>query len=170
VAGLLVAAAAMELLAQDAAAPRFGVFAEHQSSRATAASELSLPTIPTASEEKGLFHLPVEGDFRVQAVSKADNEVDWPFASAEGYLTCAFILGQRQVYFVDKAATGDGSEGVLSISNDPFQLAFVNMGKSSLFAPNGGLADLIRRVAPFVQAGQRLCDQPRGTQVGPGEL
>lgn len=123
-----------------------------------------------ASDEKSFFHLPGEGDFRFQTIAKAENEKDWPFAAAEGYLACVWSTGQRQVYFVDKQALVVGDPRTLAISSDPFQLAFINLGKGHLFAPNGGLEDLIRRVAPFVQLGQQLCDQPRGTEIGPGEL
>jgi len=32
------------------------------------------------------------------------------------------------------------------------------------------MADLIKVMAPFESLGARLCDQPRGTQIGAGEL
>jgi hypothetical protein len=45
-----------------------------------------------------------------------------------------------------------------------------NLGKADMFDRSVGLDQLIRRIAPHVQTAQRLCDQPRGTRVGPGEL
>lgn len=130
----------------------------------------ALPFSLAAGDEQSLFHLPGEGDFRIQAVSRAESETDWPFAAAEGYLACTYVFGQRQVYFIDKGALDPVKDRALSISSDPFQMAFVNLGRADGFAPNKGLEDLLRRVGPFVAAGQRLCDQPRGATIGPGEL
>ena len=56
------------------------------------------------------------------------------------------------------------------MSTDPFDLAFTNMGSNDLFAPFEGLEDLIPMVAPFERLGLSLCEQPKGTTIGPGEL
>lgn len=56
------------------------------------------------------------------------------------------------------------------VSTDPFDLAFGNLGDGGLMRKGGDIADLIRLMAPFESLGARLCEQPRGTQIGPGEL
>ncbi|PZO73529.1 MAG: hypothetical protein DI629_19845 [Mesorhizobium amorphae] len=120
------------------------------------------------SDERSFFHIPGQGDFRSQKIARADNEQDWPFTVDEGLLMCAYILGQPTVYFADVASAD--SPRLLAISTDPMQLSFGNLGFSELLKDRGDLATLIPRIAPFAQAGSRLCLQPRGTDVGPGEL
>ena len=135
----------------------------------TLALAAALPFSLAASDEQSFFHVPDEGDFRFQTVSRAGNE-DWPFAVDEGYLACVYLMGQRQVYFMEKGDEAEGLDRALALSVDPFQLGFANFGQATRFAPNSGLEDLLRRIAPFVQVGRKLCDQPRGTTIGPGEL
>ena len=135
------------------------------------ASRLMLPAEPVG--EKDFFHLPSEGDVRLQRISKSPKEQDWPFSVDTGQLACLYMLGQKTVYFVESSIDDDLSaeeRRVVVISTNPFDLSFGNLGKHDLFAPSKGLADLIARVAPFVTLGQSLCEQPRGSELKSGEL
>ena len=123
------------------------------------------------ADERDLFHLPTADAFRTQRIDRATNEREWPFSVDSGYLACVWLLGQRTVYFAERLEDEDEAEPrVVVVSNNPLDLAFVNIGSNDLFAPFDGLGELIVRVSPFVSLGRRLCDQPRGSDIGPGEL
>lgn len=122
-----------------------------------------------AGDEKSFFHLPGDGDFRWQAISRADNETQWPFTVNDGWLSCVYLLGERTAYFIEKTGEKDEPRAVV-ISADAFDLSLGNLGKTAIFDRTIGLEELIRRISPFVQTAQRLCDQPRGAEIGPGEL
>jgi hypothetical protein len=126
------------------------------------------------SGERSIFHFPSEGDFRLQYLSRTDNERGWPFSVDDGYLMCVWVMGIRAVYFVEDLPDRDLDGGitgrVVVVSADPLDLAFTNIGSLDLFAPFDSIEQLIVRVAPFERLGERLCDQPRGTEIGPGEL
>lgn len=127
---------------------------------------------PLPAGEKDFFHIPGADDFRMQVIERV-NDRDWPFSVDTGYLMCIYILGQRTVYFseiLDEDEKDEGEPRTVVVSVDPLDLAFVNIGASSLFAPHSGLAELIPRVAPYVRLGQRLCEQPRGSVIRRGEL
>lgn len=123
--------------------------------------------------ERGLFHVPSsEDDFRIQRIDRTGGEKDWPFSVDGGYLMCVWLMGERTVYFADRLREEDEDETprVVVVSTNPFDLAFVNIGANDLFRPVDGLEQLIVRVAPYASLGRRLCDQPRGSDIGPGEL
>ena len=123
--------------------------------------------------ERDFFHIPSEDDFRLQKIARTDHEKEWPFTVDEGYLTCAFVVGRPAVYFTEMPVEDDFDAADLStviVSTDPFDLAFGNLGDGGLMRKGGDIADLIRLMAPFESLGARLCEQPRGTQIGPGEL
>jgi len=123
------------------------------------------------SDERGFFHLPGVDDFRMQTIERSDNETGWPFTAASGQLLCAYVTGRPTVYFVETLPEGaEVDPRVVVVSTDPLNLAMVNAGKIDMFAPHKDLAELIRLVAPFESLGQRLCDQPRGSDIGRGEL
>jgi hypothetical protein len=136
-------------------------------------------------DEKSLFFMPKDSDFRFQDVGQGPNETNWPFAEAEGTLSCAWILGARMVtYFPrsivdcqcadpenpDEVAADNETLPHLSISTDPFELIFVNMAHRRLFAPTASTEELIKRVAPLYAIGLKLCDQPQGTYLRRSEL
>lgn len=128
-------------------------------------------------DERGLFHVPKSGDaFRIQRIDRTDREKDWPFSVDSGYLVCVWLMGGRTVYFADRLddadEDGDGDETprVVLLSTNPFDLALVNIGSNGLFVPFDGFEAMIARLGPFVGLGRRLCDQPRGSDIGPGEL
>lgn len=132
---------------------------------------VAAPLFLAGSDEKSFFHLPGDGDFRWQAVERAGNERDWPFTVNKGWLACVYVVGERTAYFVEDLGEDDESyPRAVVISTDAFDLSLGNLGKAEIFDRSVGLEELIRRVAPLVQAGRRLCDQPRGTTIGPGEL
>lgn len=123
--------------------------------------------------ERGLFHFPTSEDaFRVQRIDRTDRERDWPFSVDSGYLMCVWLMGERTVYFVDRLRDDEEHElpRVVVVSTNPLDLVFVNMGAKDLFAPVDSIEQLIVRVAAFASLGRRLCDQPRGSDIGPGEL
>lgn len=124
--------------------------------------------------EKSLFHIPSTDEFRQQLIQRTDREQGWPFSVDEGYLSCVYVMGQRTVYFAEVPSDDEDevetAGRAVVVSTDPLDLAFVNIGANDLFAPFSGLADLIPMLAPFERLGQRLCDQPQGATMGPGEL
>lgn len=125
--------------------------------------------------EQGLFHLPTPGEVRLQAISREDNETDWPFSVDEGMLTCVWSAGQKVVmFFENRPKDLDEAEpfqprGVI-VTNDPMQLTLGNMANRALFKSSASVEERMRLVAPFAALGQRLCDQPAGARVGHGEL
>lgn len=125
-----------------------------------------------ANDERGLFHFPGSEDaWRIQKIERTGNEREWPFSGASGYLMCVWIFGDKVVYFAEPPPReGNDFERVVLVSTNPFDLMVVNIGKNDVFIPFGGMEQMIQGLAPFVNLGRRLCDQPRGTEIGPGEL
>jgi hypothetical protein len=119
---------------------------------------------------------PQPEDVRFQVISKQAGEKDWPFAVETGTLACVPSLGFRIVMFfpysvlkadeeaLEKLQTRD--EPVI-VTVDPLQLLFAG---SKNLVPDMTVQEKIRRFGPFVTLGKKLCDQPRGAIVGPGEL
>lgn len=136
------------------------------------ATVLAVMTPLLMANERSLFHFPTTEDaFRLQKIVRSDHEQEWPFAVATGYLACVWLMGDRTVYFTEEpTADVSGDPRTVIVSTNPFDLAFVNLGANDLFAPFDGLQQLVVRLGPFVSLGRRLCDQPRGTEIGPGEL
>lgn len=135
---------------------------------AVAAMAIAAPL--AVSSEQGWFHIPGADDFRVQSIARTDNETDWPFAVDEGYLLCAWVLGQRVVYFSTEPEDEDAEPRLIVVSSDPFDIMFAGIMDRALLAPYDDMKQLVERFAPFQRLGQKLCDQPRGSQIGPGEL
>lgn len=125
--------------------------------------------------ERGMFHIPDMSEVRLQTISRAGYESEWPFSVASGVLACVWSGGRRVVSFVEEhASDGDDPEPRqprhVIVSANPFELTFLNIANRDLFLPVDTVETLIKRVAPFAALGERLCDQPQGTQIGPGEL
>lgn len=142
---------------------------------AVLATALAVAAPLVLAGEQGMFHFPEGDDFRMQAIARTDREEGWPFSVPSGYLFCAWLMAEKVVYFVEEPDDPEDYESweearMVHLSRDPVSLAFVNIGNSDLFAPFDGIEQLLVRVAPFVRLGERLCDQPRGTEIGPGEL
>jgi hypothetical protein len=125
--------------------------------------------------ERSLLHIPQKEEVRVQAIVRSDNERDWPFSVDSGSLTCVWSVGERLVFFFEgrPASLDEDAEfeprGVI-VSVNPLDLTIGNIANRALFAPMADVAELIRRVAPYVDVGQRLCDQPPGSIIRSGEL
>ncbi|TIO10442.1 hypothetical protein [Mesorhizobium sp.] len=125
--------------------------------------------------EQGLFHVPSPDEVRVQPISRAENETEWPFSVDGGILACVWSGGQRIVsFFEGRPSDLDEDEpfeprGVI-VTTDPIQLTIGNMANRALFRAAASVEERIRLVAPFAILGQRLCDQPAGARVGHGEL
>jgi hypothetical protein len=124
----------------------------------------------------GLF--PDESDIRQQKISRQAGEQDWPFAAGEGSLLCMPTFGMKVVIFVpepaielDETAAREvyARNNYVMVSTDPLQL-WLDAGKSHLFTADLKIEDKIRRLAPFVTLGKKLCDQPKWTNLGPSEL
>ena len=137
---------------------------------AMSAVALAVATPFVLAGERSFFHIPSEEDFRLQPIERTDNEREWPFTVDKGYLSCVYVRGKPTVYFTITEDVDEGAAGTVVVSTDPIELVFVNIGRQGVFAPTSGLAELIKKVAPFENLGRRLCEQPRGTVVGPGEL
>lgn len=134
-----------------------------------------IPASGIGANERGLFHFPMSGDaYRIQRIDRTGGEKDWPFSVDSGYLICVWLMGERTVYFADRLDGGDDHEEetprVVVVSTNPLDLALVNIGSNGLFVPFDGFEAMIARLGPFVSLGRRLCDQPRGSDIGPGEL
>lgn len=117
--------------------------------------------------------LPDEDDVRVQKIERVEAPEDWPFTVDGGYLACVEGLGQRVVIFMaddtaENFRNGDVRHVIVSV--DPFDLAFGNVMDRELIDPAIPIEDLIRRMAPLVETGKRLCEQEPGVLIGPGEL
>ena len=125
-----------------------------------------------ANSERGLFHFPMTEDaWRMQRIARTGNEREWPFTIDSGYLLCVWIFGDRVVYFAEPPEEeGDEFPRVVIVSTNPFDLMVANIDRNGLLVPFDGMEQMIGRLGPFVDLGRRLCNQPRGTEVGPGEL
>ncbi|MDZ7823132.1 MAG: hypothetical protein U5K75_03200 [Ahrensia sp.] len=133
-----------------------------------------LPNFSLA-DEKDFFYLPKSADVRQQIISRAGNERDWPFTVDEGTLTCLYAAGTPLILFwVEDGFELDGVTPKLrsvTVSMDPVELIFGNMFVNDLIAEDGATPE--RRMAlfrPIYEVGKRLCDQPKGSDIGPGEL
>jgi hypothetical protein len=124
----------------------------------------------------GLF--PQPEDFRVQVITRQAGEKEWPFAVDMGTLTCVFSFGFKVVIFIPYAVTEPDDEllasaetnpDVLIVTTDPLQL-MTQWEQEKLYAPGMRIEEKIQRLGPYVTLGKRLCDQPKGAIVGPGEL
>lgn len=121
--------------------------------------------------------IPEAEDVRMQTITRQAGEVNWPFAADTGLLICVPSLGQRVVFFypeeTDETADIDAetaeAEGV-PVTTDPMMLMMFGYGKEKHFAQNMTIEDKIRRLGPYVTLGKKLCDQPKGTILGPSEL
>ena len=137
------------------------------------AAMLSAPVIP-AFDERSLFSFPDAEDFRLQVIERLPGETGWPFVPDRGYLLCVFMFGQRTVYFATMPEPGDDPDDfeprVIIVSNNPVDLIFANLANRDLVREQADPAALVRAFAPVFAAGKRLCDQPRGEVLGPGEL
>lgn len=121
---------------------------------------------------------PEASDLRMQEISRQTIRHAWPFAADKGTLVCMRTLGSVVVIFIpeERAATEHAAapknyfdNEYVHVSTDPFQL-FLDMGKAQLFSPSMKIEDKITQLGPFVTLGNKLCDQPKGTVFGPGEL
>jgi hypothetical protein len=119
---------------------------------------------------------PQPEDVRFQVISKQAGEKDWPFAVETGTLACVPSFGFRVVMFFPYSVLKADEEALeemetrgepVIVTVDPIQLLFSN---AKYFAPGITIEDKIRRMGPFVSFGKKLCDQPKGAVVGPGEL
>lgn len=121
--------------------------------------------------------IPDESDVRQQKISRQAGERDWPFAASEGTLACVRSFGMKVVIFMPESDDiseleefqDDMANNYVMVSTDPLQL-WLDAGKSHLFTPDLKIEDKIRRLAPFVTLGKKLCDQPKWTNLGPSEL
>ena len=136
------------------------------------AAALAVAAPMMLADEKSFFHIPGVEDFRIQAISRTGNEEEWPFGVGEGFLLCAYVLGDRVVYFATRPEGNDDGimPRVIVISTNPFDLLMSSLMARDLIASYESIEQLIVRMAPFETLGRRLCDQPRGSEIGPGEL
>jgi hypothetical protein len=119
---------------------------------------------------------PQPEDVRFQVISKQAGEKDWPFAVTTGTLACVPSFGFRVVMFFPFSLLKADDEILeelqtrgqpVIVTVDPMQLLFAG---SRELAPDMSIEEKIRRMGPFVTFGKKLCDQPKGAVVGPGEL
>jgi hypothetical protein len=125
--------------------------------------------------EQGLFHFPSVEEVRLQPISRAENEIGWPFSVDAGVLACVWSGGQKVVTFLENRPADLEDDQTFQprhviVTTDPFQLTIGNIADRDLFRPAASVEERIRLVAPFATLGQKLCDQPAGAHVGHGEL
>lgn len=132
--------------------------------------------LPFSSANASGF-IPEPEDFRTQKVSRQAGESDWPFVATQGVLMCVKIFGLKQVVFYpgELPAQYELDQGlitnpeVVNVTTDPVTL-WTDPNAAKQLIPNLSIEEKIRRMAPYVTLGKKLCDQPKGTQIGPGEL
>lgn len=127
---------------------------------------------PTFAHVHPASLFPEAEDVRFQAIEKQQGERDWPFVETKGRLACVPSFGMRVVLFFPDV--GDGLDELVEptgviVTTDPIQLFSDVEGKAHL-APGMTIEDKIRRLGPYVSLGKKLCDQPKGTVLGPSEL
>ena len=139
-----------------------------------AALSMGLWATPVAEPgERNLFRIPREGDVRMQKLTRAARETGWPFTVDEGLLMCLYVAGRPTVYFGVVADDGDfraPSVRLVTVSSNPFDATIANMAVSDLIVPTEDVEGRMALFAPFERLGRRLCEQPRGIEMGPGEL
>lgn len=123
--------------------------------------------------------LPEENDVRFQVIEQQAGEKDWPFLASKGRLSCVPSLGFKVVLFFpwvedddegsDGFALEAGKRGPVIVTTDPIQL-WTDVEGKALLQPGMTIEDKIRRMAPYVSLGKKLCDQPDWTNLGPSEL
>jgi hypothetical protein len=136
---------------------------------------LLVATAPVRADERSLFYMPNDSDFRHQSISKGPNEEKWPFAENSGQIACAWILGAQAVYFIPESEiegplAEDEDYRVLIVSTNPIEMMVSNAAQRDLLLPMPSLEDQIKRIAPYYALGLKLCDMQRGTHLGPAEL
>ena len=132
-------------------------------------------TAPAIADERSLFYMPNDNDFRHQNISKAPNEQKWPFAETSGQIACAWIMGAQAVYFIPQSeiegvAADDDNYRVLIVSTNVIEMMISNAANRDLLLPMVSLEEQIKRIAPYYAIGLKLCDMQRGTYLGPAEL
>jgi hypothetical protein len=132
-------------------------------------------SVPVMADERSLFYMPNDDDFRHQRISKAPNEKKWPFVESSGQIACAWIMGDKAVYFIPESEiegplAEDDNYRVLIVSTNPIEMMVSNAAARDLLLPMPSLEDQIRRIAPYYTLGLKLCDMQRGTHLGPAEL
>jgi hypothetical protein len=119
---------------------------------------------------------PQPEDVRFQVISKQAGEKDWPFAVTTGTLACVPSFGMRVVMFFPYSVLETDEEALeelqakgepMIVTTDPLQLLFA---ASEYLKPGMTIEEKIRRMGSYVSFGKKLCDQPKGAVVGPGEL
>ena len=134
-----------------------------------------LPIAATFAAEKDLFYLPEADDARFQEISRVGNEKGWPFTVEKGLLACIYAAGKPLVMFlVEDGMEADNVTPKLrsvTVSLDPFEAIFGNMAVNDLIADEGGNNEIrLKLFGGFYEVGKRLCEQPQGAFVSPGEL
>jgi hypothetical protein len=123
--------------------------------------------------------IPEAEDVRFQVIERQANENDWPFLAEKGRLACVPAMGMRIVLFmpwveadeggVNGFAVDESASKAAIVSADPLQL-WTDIEGKPLLKPDMKIEDKIRRLGPYVTIGKKLCDQPKGTIIGPSEL
>jgi hypothetical protein len=132
-------------------------------------------TAPAMADERSLFYMPNDNDFRHQSIAKGPNEEKWPFAETSGQIACAWIMGSQAVYFIPESEVEgplaeDDNYRVLIVSTNVLEMMISNAGQRDLLLPMASLEEQIKRIAPYYTLGLKLCDMQRGTVLGPAEL
>ena len=141
---------------------------------AALALSMGLVATPVAEPgERNIFRLPQADDVRMQQLTRAKGEKGWPFTVDEGLLMCLYAAGMPLVMFAvqeGETASGEPNIRLVTLSHDPFEAVFSNIAVNDLIVRTATPKERIAMFSSYVDLGKRLCEQPRGTQLGPGEL
>jgi hypothetical protein len=78
------------------------------------------------------------------------------------------------MFLVEDGVEADGTTPkfrAVTVSPDPFEAFLGNMSVNDLIADEGGNNKMrLTLFANFYELGKRLCAQPRGSHISPGEL
>jgi hypothetical protein len=131
--------------------------------------------IATKHAYAGSF-FPDAEDVRTQKIERQAGESDWPFVEQRGLLMCVRVFGIKHVLFYpgepDRYEFGGNlmtDPELAHVTTDPIQL-WTDPVAAKLLVPGMSIEEKIRRMAPYVTFGKKLCDQPKGSTLGPGEL
>jgi hypothetical protein len=140
------------------------------------AATLALTALIAAPSAHAGSFFPEAEDVRTQKIERQAGETDWPFAEPKGLLMCVKVLGIKHVLFYPgEPPSYEFDEDPMTdpelahVTTDPIQL-WTDPVADKLLVPGMSIEEKIRRMAPYVTFGKKLCDQPKGSTLGPGEL
>ena len=131
---------------------------------------LALAALPARAEERllGILPVPDATDVRTQVIERQPTEA-WPFVPERGLLICVPSIIEPFVYFANDARRGE-ELSLVTLGIDPFLAVLEPVAQRKLVRPYDDFMERAEAIAPFYWMGRRLCEQKKGSTIGPGEL